>query len=153
MATLDTIVIVVFLGASLLFGLLFSRHATGSMRLTGVVWSDLVQWIVAQIGAVLLAMYALREVGGIEGLLSGLERRLGSSEAVTRFLPAWGDAKRRLSNPVSSSIAASSVSLACNIEFCSDGPPIDETAARNSLLRLSSPSESRASTRTKRRGC
>jgi Na+/proline symporter len=55
--------------------------------LTGVVWSDLVQYAVSVSGSMLLAFFALREVGGPAGLARGLADRLGSAEAALTFVP------------------------------------------------------------------
>ena len=55
--------------------------------LKGVVWTDFVQYIVGLSGSILLAFFAVREAGGIEGMLDGLSRSFGSTDGVTGFLP------------------------------------------------------------------
>jgi Na+/proline symporter len=53
--------------------------------LWGVVVTDLVQFVLAMAGAVLLAVFAVEAVGGLEAMLAGL-RDAGRAEAL-RFLP------------------------------------------------------------------
>ena len=56
--------------------------------LWGVVVTDLVQFVLAMAGAVLLAVFAVQAVGGLESLLAGL-REAGQADTL-RFLPSLG---------------------------------------------------------------
>jgi Na+/proline symporter len=56
--------------------------------LWGVVVTDLVQFVLAMAGAVLLAVFAVEAVGGLGAMLAGL-REAGHAEAL-RFLPGLG---------------------------------------------------------------
>ena len=56
--------------------------------LWGVVVTDLVQFVLAMVGAVLLAVFAVQAVGGLESLLAGL-REAGQADTL-RFLPSLG---------------------------------------------------------------
>ena len=58
--------------------------------LKGVVWTDFIQYGVAAVGSILLAGYALAEVGGIQGLLDGLTGRFGAIEGVISIIPSFG---------------------------------------------------------------
>jgi solute:Na+ symporter, SSS family len=60
--------------------------------LWGVVVTDLVQFVVAVVGSVTLAYFAVRAVGGIDGLRDGLAERFGSADAALSFAPAVGSA-------------------------------------------------------------
>lgn len=60
---------------------------TMTAGLKGVVWTDFFQYGVALVGSALLAVYALDAVGGLSGLVAGLDQRFGSAEAVLRFVP------------------------------------------------------------------
>ncbi|MFH1131849.1 MAG: sodium:solute symporter family protein [Pseudomonadota bacterium] len=55
----------------------------------GVAVTDVAQFIVGSIGSVALAYYAVKSVGGIEGLFSGLNLRFGAERAVEylQFFP------------------------------------------------------------------
>ena len=57
--------------------------------LWGVVVTDLVQFVLAMGGAVLLAVFAVREVGGLSAMLDGL-RAAGHSESLS-FLPRFDE--------------------------------------------------------------
>ena len=65
---------------------------TVSAGLKGVVWTDFFQYGVGLIGSIVLAFYALNEVGGLAGLLEGLDRTVGSAAEATRFIPPLWDA-------------------------------------------------------------
>ena len=58
----------------------------------GVVVTDLVQFALAMVGSVALAVFAWRGIGGREGLQGGLVERFGDQAAsITSFLPTGGD--------------------------------------------------------------
>jgi solute:Na+ symporter, SSS family len=58
--------------------------------LWGVVVTDFVQFGIAMIGSIALAFYAIRAVGGMDGLRVGLDERFGSAEAALSFFPPVG---------------------------------------------------------------
>src|SRR5687767_330024 len=58
--------------------------------LWGVVVTDFVQFIIAMGGSILLAWYAVRKVGGIDGLVAQLPAHYGSAENALSFMPAEG---------------------------------------------------------------
>ncbi len=55
--------------------------------LWGVVVTDFLQFIIAMIGAIVLMFFALKEVGGIDGLTAGLANRFGSDHFYLDFSP------------------------------------------------------------------
>lgn len=58
--------------------------------LWGVVVTDLLQFTIAMIGSIALAIYAVGAVGGIDGLMARLPEHYGTTEAALSFLPAAG---------------------------------------------------------------
>jgi solute:Na+ symporter, SSS family len=58
--------------------------------LWGVVVTDFVQFIIAMGGSIVLAWYAVREVGGISTLMARLPEHYGSTENALSLLPAEG---------------------------------------------------------------
>ncbi len=60
--------------------------------LWGVVVTDFFQFLLAMGGALLLAVFAVDAVGGMDALQRGLADVYGSTEAATAFLPATGAA-------------------------------------------------------------
>ena len=60
--------------------------------LWGVVITDLIQFVMAVTGSIALAWFALEAVGGMGGLVEGLERTQPSAEALLAFFPATGSA-------------------------------------------------------------
>ncbi len=58
--------------------------------LWGVVVTDLFQFWLAVVGAVVLAIFAMNAVGGLTGLEAGLTEVYGSSEQALALLPAQG---------------------------------------------------------------
>jgi len=60
--------------------------------LWGVVVTDLVQFVIAMIGSIVLAVVAIRAVGGMDGLREGLTERFGSAEQALSFFPDVGSA-------------------------------------------------------------
>jgi SSS family solute:Na+ symporter len=58
--------------------------------LWGVIVTDFVQFGIAMGGSIILAVYAVREVGGIDGLVARLPEHYGSAEAALSLLPAAG---------------------------------------------------------------
>ncbi|MEW6409699.1 MAG: sodium:solute symporter family protein [Nitrospirota bacterium] len=53
----------------------------------GVILTDFFQFIIAMIGAVLLAYFAVRESGGLSNLKSNIEYTLGGNQHYTDFFP------------------------------------------------------------------
>ncbi len=60
--------------------------------LWGVVVTDAVQFVIAMVGAIALAVFALEVVGGISGLMARLPEHFGSVEAAIAVWPGWGSA-------------------------------------------------------------
>jgi len=60
--------------------------------LWGVVVTDAVQFAIAMVGSVALAVFALEVVGGMSGLMARLPEHFGSVEAATAVWPGWGSA-------------------------------------------------------------
>jgi len=61
--------------------------------LKGVVWTDFFQYAIALGGSTVLAIYAVRAAGGIDGLLVGLDAQVGpgAGARLTSFVPAFGE--------------------------------------------------------------
>ena len=57
-----------------------------------VLWTDLVQLVIKMTAVILLAWFAVRKVGGIDALKTGLEKHFGSIDAAISFLPPAGSA-------------------------------------------------------------
>jgi Na+/proline symporter len=55
-----------------------------------VLWTDLVQLVIKMAAVILLAWFAVRKVGGIETLKTGLETHFGSIDLAISFLPPAG---------------------------------------------------------------
>ena len=55
--------------------------------LWGVVVTDFLQFIIAMVGSIVLMFYAINEVGGIDGLMSGLVARFGVDHHYLDFSP------------------------------------------------------------------
>src|SRR5690606_34255610 len=60
--------------------------------LWGVVVTDFFQFALAMAGSIILAVFAVNAVGGIEGLEQGLAGVYGSSERALAFFPELGAA-------------------------------------------------------------
>jgi solute:Na+ symporter, SSS family len=60
--------------------------------LWGVVVTDFVQFGIAMVGSILLAIYAVGAVGGMDGLRAGLDERFGSADVALSFFPQVGAA-------------------------------------------------------------
>lgn len=71
----------------LMVGLAATYSTLGGLR--GVVVTDVIQLVLAAVGAVALAWFGLEAVGGLDGLLSGLRSSLSPQryEEVLRFVP------------------------------------------------------------------
>ncbi len=52
-----------------------------------VLWTDLLQFLLMMTASIALAIYAVQAVGGMGGLVAGLEQHFGSSEAALSVLP------------------------------------------------------------------
>src|ERR671929_1852181 len=55
--------------------------------LWAVLWTDLVQFVIKMSAVIVLAIYAVRAVGGIDALKAGLARHFGSEQAALSVLP------------------------------------------------------------------
>ncbi len=60
--------------------------------LWGVVVTDFVQFFIAMAGAIILAVFAVDHIGGIDGLISGLDKLEGGSAQILSFVPEMGSA-------------------------------------------------------------
>jgi len=60
--------------------------------LWGVVVTDFVQFFIAMAGAIILAVFAVDHIGGIDGLISGLDKMEGGSAQILSFVPEVGSA-------------------------------------------------------------
>jgi solute:Na+ symporter, SSS family len=60
--------------------------------LWGVVVTDFIQFGIAMVGAIVLAVVAVNRVGGMDGLRAGLAERFGDAEPVLSFFPDVGAA-------------------------------------------------------------
>ncbi len=56
--------------------------------LWGVLMTDAVQFVIAMIGSVALAVFGLQAVGGLDGMRAGLERYYGQADRVLAVWPA-----------------------------------------------------------------
>ena len=52
-----------------------------------VLWTDLVQFVIKMTAVIILAIYSVRAVGGMDKLKAGLNTHFGSAEASTSVLP------------------------------------------------------------------
>lgn len=73
-----------------LFVLITIYSSLGGIR--GVILTDLLQFALAMVGAIAFAWVAVRHVGGIDGLLAGLDRHYGDADRVLAFVPSSGAA-------------------------------------------------------------
>jgi solute:Na+ symporter, SSS family len=58
--------------------------------LWGVIVTDFVQFLIAMSGSIILAIYAVHAVGGIDGLIARLPEHYGSAENALAILPRTG---------------------------------------------------------------
>ena len=61
-------------------------YSTGA-GMWAVLWTDLVQFVIKMSAVIILAIFAVRAVGGMDKLKSGLATHYGSSEAAISVLP------------------------------------------------------------------
>jgi SSS family solute:Na+ symporter len=61
-------------------------YSTGA-GMWAVLWTDLVQFVIKMSAVIILAVYAVRAVGGMDKLKSGLVAHYGSSDAAISVLP------------------------------------------------------------------
>ncbi len=61
-------------------------YSTGA-GMWAVLWTDLVQFVIKMSAVIILAVYAVRAVGGMDKLKAGLAAHYGSSEAAISVLP------------------------------------------------------------------
>jgi Na+/proline symporter len=78
-------------GALVFCFLMTATYAIGS-GLLGVVITDFFQFVLAMTGSIVLAVFAVNAVGGIEGLEQGVAQVYGSTDAALSFFPAAGAA-------------------------------------------------------------
>ncbi len=60
--------------------------------LWGVVITDFFQFFIAMAGAIILAVFALNHIGGIDGLINKLDKMEGGSAQILSFIPEVGSA-------------------------------------------------------------
>jgi Na+/proline symporter len=77
-------------GFILMFVITLSYSALAGMW--GAVVTDLVQFVIAMIGSIALAYYAVAAVGGLDALITRLPERFASADAALTFVPASGTA-------------------------------------------------------------
>jgi solute:Na+ symporter, SSS family len=66
-------------------------YSTGA-GMWAVLWTDLVQFVIKMSAVIILAVYAVRAVGGMSALKTGVAARFGSSDAALSVLPVqWAD--------------------------------------------------------------
>jgi SSS family solute:Na+ symporter len=56
----------------------------------GVIWTDFFQFVLAMLGCIILAIYAVDAVGGMDALQTRLAGPFGSTEAALAFFPTTG---------------------------------------------------------------
>jgi SSS family transporter len=78
-----TIALVIILAFTLLY--------TAASGMWGIVATDFIQFWISIAGTILLAVFAMKYVGGVSGLMAGLEARYGPVEATTmlHFVPRF----------------------------------------------------------------
>src|SRR5687768_3468313 len=52
-----------------------------------VLWTDLVQFVIGMLAVIVLAVYSVRAVGGMDALVAGVTRHFGSETAALSVLP------------------------------------------------------------------
>src|SRR5206468_3512651 len=52
-----------------------------------VLWTDLIQFVIKMTAVIILAIYAVRKVGGIGALTAGVTQHFGSTAAAISVLP------------------------------------------------------------------
>jgi Na+/proline symporter len=66
-------------------------YSTGA-GMWAVLWTDLVQFVIKMSAVIILAVYAVRAVGGMDKLKEGVSAHFGSSNAALSVLPVrWSD--------------------------------------------------------------
>jgi solute:Na+ symporter, SSS family len=66
-------------------------YSTGA-GMWAVLWTDLVQFVIKMSAVIVLAVYAVRAVGGMSALKAGVATRFGSSDAALSVLPVqWAN--------------------------------------------------------------
>jgi Na+/proline symporter len=66
-------------------------YSTGA-GMWAVLWTDLVQFVIKMSAVIILAVYAVRAVGGMDKLKAGVATHFGSSDAALSVLPVrWTD--------------------------------------------------------------
>ena len=66
-------------------------YSTGA-GMWAVLWTDLVQFVIKMSAVIVLAVYAVRAVGGMSALKAGVATHFGSSDAALSVLPVrWAD--------------------------------------------------------------
>lgn len=83
----DPVIVLVFL-------LLFTIIYTTASGLWGVVVTDFAQFWVSVAGTIILAVYAMKYIGGVDGLVEGLTIRYGEAKAadMLHFIPRFESA-------------------------------------------------------------
>jgi Na+/proline symporter len=71
------------------FAVTMLYSAAGGMW--AALWTDLVQLVIMMTAVVVLAVFAVDKVGGLDALLVGVEQKFGSRDAAISVLPPLGD--------------------------------------------------------------
>lgn len=71
--------------------LVFTLIYTAAAGMWGVVATDFIQFWISLIGVILLAVFAMKYVGGVDGLITGLTERYGETRATSmlHFVPRF----------------------------------------------------------------
>jgi len=59
----------------------------GAAGLWAVLWTDLIQFVIKMSAVIVLAIYAVKAVGGMDSLIAGVSRHFGSETAALSVLP------------------------------------------------------------------
>lgn len=79
-----TQVIVIFTAIVVIYTLAAGFH--------GVIWTDFIQYFIAVTGCFVLAYYSVKEVGGLESMVSQLNVKFGEGSGLLNIAPSWPQA-------------------------------------------------------------
>jgi len=76
-------------GLSILVGVVFAVSYATLGGLPGVILTDVAQFVLAMFGSIMLAIFAVEQIGGLDALSSSLEQVYGSeANQITAFFPS-----------------------------------------------------------------
>lgn len=73
---------------------LFVLVYTTASGFYGVVFTDFVQYIIAVVGCMVLAYYAVDAAGGMSNILTEIDRMYGKESGITNLYPSWPQAQQ-----------------------------------------------------------